>query len=288
MSDSALTAEVLPGSSARWRGALGEPATAMLHYASAMWDCRYFWLTLVRNDLRTRYRRSFLGLAWSLLNPIAMTTVICVVFHRLFQQDVRQFAPFLMVGLCFWTYLTTSVLQGCQSFYTAEAYIRQQPLPVAIYPLRVILGGGFHFALALLVAIALTWGFQGLRNLSVLPALLPALALLMIFVWSLAILFAFAHVYFPDTQYLAEVGLQILFYLTPILYPTDMLIARGHGWLAWANPLSSLLALLREPIVVGQLPSQAHVVVAVALVSCTWLAAVSVLSRLQRTLIFHL
>lgn len=260
----------------------------MVGYLGSMWDCRYFWLSLVRNDLRTRYRRSFLGLAWSLLNPILMTSVICVVFHRLFQQDIRQFAPFLMVGLCFWSFLSSSVLQGCQSFYAAESYIRQQPLPLAIYPLRVTLGGGFHFLVALGVAITLTLVLQGPGSLPALPALLPALALLAVFAWSVSVLAAFSHVYFPDTLHLAEVGLQILFYLTPVLYPPEMLSARGYGWLVWCNPLTSLLSLLRDPILLGQAPSLMALSISLATVSLTASLAVLLLASLRRKLIFQL
>ena len=61
-------------------------------YLLAIWQCRYFWLSLVRMDLRTRYRRSFLGIGWSLLHPIAMTAIICLVFCRLFHLPVAEMA----------------------------------------------------------------------------------------------------------------------------------------------------------------------------------------------------
>src|SRR5438874_10877163 len=68
----------------------------MLSYVSAVWRCRYFWLSLVKMDLRTRYRRSVLGMGWSLLHPIAMTIVLCVVFQTAFAAGggIRQYAPY--------------------------------------------------------------------------------------------------------------------------------------------------------------------------------------------------
>ena len=56
----------------------------MVGYIGAMWRCRYFWLSLVKIDLRTRYRRSVIGLGWSLLRPISMTIILCAVFRRIF------------------------------------------------------------------------------------------------------------------------------------------------------------------------------------------------------------
>lgn len=260
----------------------------MTGYLGSMWSCRYFWLTLVRNDLRSRYRRSALGMAWSLLHPILMTAVICTVFHRMFQQDIREFAPFLLVGLSFWSFLCHAVLQGCQCFITGESFIRQQPLPMAIYPLRVSLTGGFHFLLALGVAIVLTWCGQGAFNPYSLLALAPALVLLSVFAWSLAVLFGFANVYFPDTSHLAEVGLQILFYLTPILYPPDLVRTHGAGWLIALNPLASFVQLLRTAVIQGQLASLETLSVTVLTVMITGTAATILLTRLQSKLVFHL
>src|SRR5689334_20913804 len=77
----------------------------MVPYFSAVWRCRYFWLSLVKMDLRTRYRGSALGIGWSLLQPIAMTIILCTVFGSLFNVELKVFAPFLMSGLTFWSFL---------------------------------------------------------------------------------------------------------------------------------------------------------------------------------------
>ncbi len=260
----------------------------MTGYLNSMWSCRYFWLTLVRNDLRSRYRRSALGMAWSLLHPILMTAVICTVFHSLFNQNIREFAPFLLVGLSFWSFLCHAVMQGCQCFITGESYIRQQPLPMAIYPLRVSLSGGFHFLLALSVAVVLTWCAKGSVNLLSLVMLVPALILLFAFAWSLAVVFGFANVYFPDTFHLSEVGLQILFYLTPILYPPEMVRSRGIGWLIAFNPLASFVQLLRSAVIDGQLPPVETLAVALVAVFATGATAAILLTRLEPKLVFHL
>src|SRR5262249_51411342 len=112
----------------------------MLGYFQQVWRCRYFWLSLVKMDLRTRYRRSVLGMGWSLLHPIAMTLILSVVFSKILQQDDPwRFAQFLLAGLSCWHYIVSVTTQGCQSLFQSEGYIRQYPAPIVIYPLRTAL-----------------------------------------------------------------------------------------------------------------------------------------------------
>ena len=95
-----------------------------------------------------RYRRSVLGIAWSLLNPIAMTIVLCTFFSQLMNIDVKEYGTYLLAGLSYWTFIATCVHGGCSCLYAGEMYIRQYPTPLAIYPLRIVLGAAFHFCLA--------------------------------------------------------------------------------------------------------------------------------------------
>jgi ABC-type polysaccharide/polyol phosphate export permease len=133
-------------------------------YLSAVWQCRHFWLSLVRMDLRTRYRGSLLGIGWSLLQPLAMTAILCTVFCKIFHQNIYFFGPFLLSGLACWSFVLNATLGGCACFHQAEAYIRQYPAPLAIYPLRTVLGATFHFLLALGIVVVLAGAFLGFAN----------------------------------------------------------------------------------------------------------------------------
>lgn len=260
----------------------------MQAYAQRIWGCRFFWLSLVRSDLRARYRRSVLGLGWSLLNPIAMTAVLCTVFHGLFSVDLKEFAPYLLSGLAFWGFISATVVGGCSCFTSGESYIRQFPAPMAIYPLRTVLGGGFHFLMAFFVALILTWTLQGFGNLAALWSLVPIFCLLLVIGWSLAVLSGLVQVHFPDSQHLLEVGIQMLFYLTPIMYPRHLLEQKGMSWLVDLNPLASLVELIRAPMLRGELPATHFILTSLVLAAITTSAAGMALVRLERRLIFHL
>src|SRR5262249_40583041 len=227
-----------------------------------------------------------LGMGWSLLNPVCMTVVLCVVFHTIFHEDIRTFAPRVLAGLAFWNFMLTASVQGCQSFLRGEQYIRQFPAPLAIYPLRTALGGVIHFLIALAVVLILSWFFLGLDNLPALACLLPNLLLLFVFAWSVAVLAAFANVYFQDTQHLTEVGFQILFYFTPIIYLNK--IANQLWYLFRVNPLTHFLKLIRDPILLGEIPQWKHYTAAGSVTLVAFGLAALVLYRGQRRLIFQL
>jgi lipopolysaccharide transport system permease protein len=259
-------------------------------YLSNIWRLRYFWMALVRNDLRNRYRRSIIGIGWSLLQPIAMTVILCVVFSRVFGQDLRTFAPRVLSGLTFWGFITVAVTHGCQCFFNGESYIRQHPAPLAIYPLRTTLGAGFHFLLGLGIAVVYVWCVTeiGLGNLPALLYLVPTLALLFVIGWSLGVCMGLANVMFQDSQHLIDVALQIAFYGTPIIYPASMLRDRGLGWVVDWNPLANLLEMIQQPLLHGQLPScwAMNMSIATALVA-VGVASLALL-RFEKRLIFYL
>jgi lipopolysaccharide transport system permease protein len=271
-------------------------------YLASIWNCRFFWLSLVKMDLRSRYRGSVLGICWSLLHPIAMTAILCVVFRFAFKQDLRTYAPLVFTGFTFWGFFGAAVVQGCGCFFQGESYIRQFPAPMAIYPLRNVLGAAFHFAIGLVLAIVigLTMGPDtrevygnpaATRTLQLLtlPSLLPTCLLLLLFGWSLSILFGLLSVLFRDTRHLAEIGLQGLFYLTPVMYRIDTFQSQQRlTRLLHCNPLASFLDLIREPILMGRVPSLTSYATATAVVVVLMVAAVLALWIEERKLIFHL
>jgi ABC-type polysaccharide/polyol phosphate export permease len=262
----------------------------MLAYLGGIWRCRYFWLMLVKNDLRQRYRRSVLGLGWSLLQPVAMTCIICFVFQAILMpgDDVAYFAAHVLAGLACWNFLLTSTIQGCHSLQIGESYIRQYPAPMAIYPLRIALASTFHFLIATGLVIILCWIIHGFGNLLVLPVVLLSIPILFIVAWSLAVLVGFANVYFQDTQHLTEIGFQILFYMTPIIYRESLLKDQHMSWVVVWNPVRALIDLIRRPILDGDLPSVGTYLIALSTAAVLATAASLVLARLEKRVIFAL
>ncbi len=266
----------------------------MLAHMKAVWAYRYFWTSLVKMDLMTRYRRSVLGIGWSLLHPLAMTAVFCVVFSTLMNPSGepgawQKYAQETLAAMAIWGFLRDTVLQGCHALIRSEAYIRQVPLPYGIYPLRTMLANLVHFLITLAVVVVLVAVMQGSPTpLYNLWAVLPGVLLAAVFGWGVATIAAFATVYFHDVSHIMELGAQALFFLTPIIYSRKVMEARGLGWLAQVNPVVPFIDILRDPIVDGTFPDATVYGYAVALTVGSVGLAFGVIAWLQKKVIFHM
>src|SRR5205823_12748718 len=118
-------------------------------------------------------------------------------------------------------------------------------------------------------------------------AAVPGLVLLLLFGLCVAAITGLLHAHFPDTHHLLEIGLQVAFYLTPILYPPDSVRQRVRlAWVLELHPLGALLALVRAPLPAGESPALLAVLIGVGFVVITALLAWTALRRCERTLVF--
>ena len=260
----------------------------MSRYISAVWKCRWFWLSLVQMDVRNRYRRSALGLGWSLLNPLAMTAVLCVVFSNFVPIDNQQHYPLMVLtGLCFWNFISATTKLGTRCLINGERYIRQYPAPMAIYPLRLALGSAFHFLMGLMVVFAMRFVMVGFSGLPSFISLIPSILMIFVLGWTFALLVGFSTAYFPDVEHLSDVGLQILFYGTPIIYSVDSIKGK-LAWVIQCNPLTPFIELLRAPLLRGEFPSPITWTTALAFTAVFTGLSILTLYRLEKKIIFQL
>jgi ABC-type polysaccharide/polyol phosphate export permease len=249
---------------------------------------------MVRMDLKTRYRRSVLGVGWSLMNPLMMTVVFCLVFGAFFKQaDWRTYGPYFLAGLTLFAFVRDSAWSGCYTFFKNENYIRQCPLPLTIYTLRTVLGASIHFGISLLVtivAVIVLSPENALRTLGILWVVIPGVIMLFLFCWSISVLASYMTVFFHDTVQMMEVTFQILFFLTPIMYPKEMIIGRGQGlsFLLQINPIYTFMELIREPILTGQVPITWVYVKASIILTTALAMAIGTIVWLEKKMIFHL
>lgn len=208
---------------------------------------------LVVRDMKLRYKRSVLGLAWSLLNPLAQLLVFSFIFQAVLPLHIPNYTLFLFAGLLAWTWFQSSVTAATGAIVDNRELIRRPCFPVAVLPVVIIITNLLHFLLALPILLV----FLILEGIPVTVALsaLPAVILLQ-FTLTLAISYWLAtlHVSFRDTQYLVGILLMLGFYLTPIFYSVDTLPIQYRA-IYHLNPFVHIIGAYRTILINGQWPA---------------------------------
>ena len=277
-----------------------------------VWQFREVVKNFVSQDLKVKYRRSFLGFFWSLLNPLLHLTVISLVFAMLFKFDVRNYALYVLSGLIPWTFFAATI-DGCSmSIIASEGMIKRQYFPKLVFPLSVLVQNLVTFGLSLVALLVVIGPFSGFR---ITPALLilPLSFLCIVGVaFGIGVIAAVLTVYFRDVQHLISVFLQVWFYLTPIIYPIEAkeqavpavtaarsageaheLVDRGpisheHRFLFKLNPMYSIIEMFHRPLYDARLPTPREMLVATGTAGIAFIVGLLVFRRYEDSLIFNL
>ena len=208
---------------------------------------RELLLILVSKDVITRYRRSFLGLLWSLMNPILSSLVLWAVFVSVFKPSLTsgtQFAPYLLAGVLVITFFNQSLFQGAESISNGlELFLKIRVNPL-LFLVANVLSNLINFLIGF-VALAIVSVLSGAAISARFPAVLIAAFLLTMFSAGLAMICAILFIRFDDIKYIVTILLQLLTYLTPIFYPKEMLSEKLQ-FLVSINPLTSFLDVIRH------------------------------------------
>jgi lipopolysaccharide transport system permease protein len=236
-----------------------DSVTALARPVADLWRYRELVALLVGRDLKVRYKRSVLGMGWTLLSPLLQMVVYTLVFSTIMRVGVAQFPVFLLAGLLPWTLVSVSITGASHCLLNNQGLIRKVAVPQMVYPLAVVASKLVDLLLSLLpftlLAVALgrypgpSWLF-----------LLPALVLVTIFSAGLALLFSSLTVFYRDMRHLTDILIQIWFYVTPVLYPMSFLEKVPYPWLRGlmlANPATPIIRIFQEALYEGRAPTGA-------------------------------
>ncbi len=208
---------------------------------------------LVSKDFKIKYRRSFLGVAWSVLNPLLMMIVMAIVFTTIFAQGrngsitPEMYPLYLIVGNVTFAVMSDSTSQALSSIIQASSLLKKVKVHRFVFPVQKVLFSLVNFAFSLIaVAIVMLW-FHVVPTWHLL--LLPVcLILLMFFCMGVGLLLSAATVFFRDVMHLWSVVLTAWTYFTPIFWTTDYILKMPHilRVLMYANPMYNYLQFMRE------------------------------------------
>jgi len=210
---------------------------------------------LVVRDMKLRYKRSVLGILWSLVNPLVQLLVFYFIFGLLLPLNIHHYATFLLTGVLAWSWFQSSLLFSTGAIVDNRDLIKRPGFPAAILPTVTVTSHLIHFLLAipvLLICVLLDVGHIAIAVI----ALPIVIVLQFVLTLSLAFLLARFHVTFRDTQYLLGVLLQLLFFLTPVFYNIAAIPERYRSLIKF-NPLVPLIEAYRAILIQGEWPSMA-------------------------------
>jgi lipopolysaccharide transport system permease protein len=259
-----------------------------MNYVNDIWASRYFWIHLTFSDLRSRWRRSFFGVSWCILQPLGMTLLLSLVFGRIFKTDITAYAPYILSGMIIWEYITSTALGGSMAFVQADAYIKQCRHPLAIYTLRTALTNLIVLSLASITL--LSWVmvvFPQNINFSWLSLLL-AYPILVLIAWPMATILAYGTTRFRDIPHALGLIFQSIWFISPIYMEEKIFLSSNLRFLIDYNPVYHLLELFRAPLLKGTLPTLTNVSFCLGFMLFLTLVAWLIGSQHEKKVIFYL
>lgn len=261
----------------------------MKKYLIKVYNARYFWIHLANSDLKYKFRRSKLGILWTILNPLLLTLLMTMVFGTVFNVSYGQYAPYILSGLIAWELITNSVIAGGSSILAGEAYIRQFDHPIVIYPLKTALVNTVSFLLGNIGLIG--WIiFSYPENIILGIITLPLTTLLYFFVsWPIVIIASFINTKYRDYPQIMALVMQGLWYISPVFFQGEMFRTNKYlkDFFEW-NPITHILNLVREPFLYGRLPSYNDYLYMIVIILVLFLFAILKIRKHEKEIIFYL
>jgi ABC-type polysaccharide/polyol phosphate export permease len=232
----------------------------------------HIWLYMGSQDVRNQFRRSRMGAGWLLINLGLTAGALGYIYGRLFHQDLSTFFPMLILGLVIWTFISSTIVQGCQAFVVSEGYIKQFSYSKQIYILRFLISSLINLAIGFTVFIAIAVYIQLPLSMATLWAI-PGLLLLIFISIGHLIITAYWGSRYRDLSPALNGLFQILFYITPIIFTAEMLRQRGLDFVYQYNPLYYLIEIVRYPILYGNMADSSVYLCAIAYCAVVWTIA---------------
>lgn len=208
---------------------------------------------LVRRDVLTRYKRSLLGVAWTMLNPLGMMIVLAVVFSKLF-HTTRAYPVYVLSGIIAWTFMAQATTSAMTQLTWGGVLLHRIYLPRTTFAIASVGTGLVNLVLSLL-PFAVVMVFTGTPLRPAVLILPVSILLLALFALGVGLLISSLAVYFPDVAEMYQIALLAWMYLTPIIYPESIVPAANRWWILDLNPMYHLVQVFRQPFYEGTWPS---------------------------------
>jgi len=203
---------------------------------------------LTKREIKQRYKQSILGYAWVMINPLIQMLVMAFVFSKIMRIPTLgvPYSIFLYVGLLPWTLFSNSLLSATNALVGNAGLITKIYFPREIFIISTILAKIVDFLLASLVLVVFMFVARIPVTLHILWVI-PIFCIQQIFTYALSLLVSALNLFYRDVQYIINLGLLVLMYMTPVIYPVE-LFPQKYQWIFQLNPLAVIINAYRKTI----------------------------------------
>jgi ABC-type polysaccharide/polyol phosphate export permease len=233
---------------------------------------------LVAKEIKVKSRGTYLGIAWTLVNPLVTIVTYLIVFRYVFRVEVPNFVAYFLVGFLMWVFFSRTITSAATCISMNGAIIKKAPFPLETLPLAAMLYQLFHHVVALTIALPLMLAFGGARVSWQLLWLVGILVAFVLFTLAASLWLSTLGVFFLDTRDILEVGLPLIFWSTPIFYTADMLPPFLRMVLL-ANPLSTFMIAARAALLDATAPALGDILAIVGWLTVVLLSGIAVFAR---------
>ncbi len=212
-----------------------------------IWRFRELLYIFVWRDIKVRYKQTALGVAWAIFQPLVTMIIFTLFFGRLAKVPSENipYPIFVYTGLLFWNYYSTALSNATNSFIENENIIKKIYFPRLILPLSTVATPAIDFIFAFLVLVGLMIFYHYTPNLIGLLAIPFLLLLAFVAVSGLGLFLASVNVKFRDVRYILPFFIQMLLFVTPVIYPVSIVPDRFQ-WVLYLNPMTAVITMARS------------------------------------------
>ena len=215
---------------------------------------RHLLVQLVRRDILTRYKRSVLGVAWTMLNPLGIMIILTIVFSQVFARGTPSYPAFVLSGLMAWNFFSQTTNAATVQLVWGGNLLKRIYVPKTIFALSATGTGLVNLVLSLvpLLLVMVVTGVPIRWTIIFLP--IPVFFLIL-FTLGVGLFVSAIAIYFADVADMYKIVLTAWIYLSPVIYSPDILPEAYRVWIIRLNPMYHLINFFRMPIYDGVIPS---------------------------------
>ncbi len=266
------------------RVAFKKDVLAMRRYKYLLWD-------LVSKDIKTKYRRSVLGVLWSILNPLLMMAVLTTVFSTIIRVNVEGgFALFYLTGYIMFNFVSEATGFALYTITSAAPLIKKVYIPKYVFPLQKCIFSFVNmlFSLIAFVIVFIAFCFAGKVTPHVTMLLFPIpMIYLFVFCFGICLILSAMMVFFRDIGHIWTILLTVWMYLSPIIYPLDILPENLIKFVK-LNPLTHYITYFRDVMIYGRVPSLSENIICISYSISFFLFGVAMFRKKQDKFVLHI